>query len=179
MHAFVSLQTNPARVDDVVIQLSGINGVRRAVSVTGTWDILAAVEGADLASIAGVVKRDVLSIDGVQRSSTAPVVPLDLIGIHGGGWATPGLPMTHPGPACYVQINAHTGTVASLVEALGELEDVSGIAVVAGEYDLLVELSEPWETASRVILEIIHALPGVERTTTAIGAPTGADDVDR
>jgi DNA-binding Lrp family transcriptional regulator len=118
----------------------------------------------------------VVAIDGVQRSSTAPVVPLDLIGIHGGGWATPRLPLTEPGPACYVQISARTGTVASLVESLGELEDVSGIAVVAGDYDLLVELSEPWETASRVILEIIHALPGVERTTTAIYAPPATDD---
>ena len=169
MHAFVSLRAEPAKIDDVVGELVAVPGVRNAVSTTGPWDILAAVEGADAASIAGIVKGRMLSIDGVVRSSTAPVVPLDLIGISGGGWATPGLPLNRRGDACFVFITAAAGAVPSLVESLGELEDVSGIAVVAGDCDLLVELPGPWETASRTILEVIHALPGIQRTSTAIG----------
>src|SRR5919206_638391 len=114
MHAFVWLRTAPARIDEVVADLAGIPGVRNAVSTTGPWDVLAAVEGSDAASIAGIVKRRILAVEGVTRSSTAPVVPLDLIGISGGGWATPGLPLSGSGAACFVSIRATAGAVAGL-----------------------------------------------------------------
>lgn len=178
MQAFVYLRAEPSRIDDVVIELAGKHGVRHAVPVTGEWDVLIAVEGADFVSVARDVKREILSIGGVTRSYTAPVVPLDMIGIHGGGWATPGMPLNRDEACCYVHIQAETGTVANLVESLSELEDVSGIAVVGGDYDVLVELPESWEIASRIILEVIHAIPGVLRTSTSIGVPALADDAD-
>jgi DNA-binding Lrp family transcriptional regulator len=174
VNAFLYLRADPARIDDVVSALAQTPGVRRAVSVTGAWDVLAAMEGADFASIAATIKREVLPIEGVTRSLTAPVVPLDVIGVHGGGWATPGVPLTSGEPACYVHVRAQPGSIAGLVEALGELDEVTGIAVLAGEDDVLLEVPGSWEDASRVVLEAIHALPGVERTNTsiAVGAAT-------
>src|SRR3990172_8672171 len=175
MQAYVYLRAEPTRLDDVVISLAGVRGVRNAVSVTGAWDVIVAVEGADLTSIARTIKRGILTIDGVTRSFTTPVVPLDLIGIHGGGWAGPGIPLNREGPACYVHVSTAAGTVANVVESLSELEEVSRIALLAGDYDLLVEIPEPWEQASRVILEVIHGIPGIARTSTSIGVPVFGD----
>ena len=50
--------------------------------------------------------------------------------------------------------------------------DVSGVAVLGGEYDLMVCVAQPWEVASGVILEQIHGLPGVVSTDTLVSICT-------
>ncbi|HZP89801.1 MAG TPA: Lrp/AsnC family transcriptional regulator [Actinomycetota bacterium] len=168
MDAYVYLRVAPGKVEDVVIALRGRHGVRHAAAVVGEWDVMAAVEGADFQAIAGTVLRQVQSVDGVLQTTTTPVVPLDMLGIHGGGWALPTIPMHREGDACYVHVRAAAGSVAAIVEALAELEPVTGVAVVAGEYDVLAEIALPWERAAPVILEQIHAIPGVMATSTSV-----------
>ncbi len=170
MEAYVYLRAEPGRVEDVVIELAGKHGVRHAVPVLGEWDVMVAVEGADFQHIARTVLREIHPLEGVTRAYTAPVVPLGMMGI-GGGWAVPRIPMHHEGEACYVHICAAAGAVVGIVESLTQIEEVSGIAVLAGRYDVLAEIPLPWEEASRVILEAIHAIPGVTATNTAIGVP--------
>ncbi len=176
MDAYVYLRVEPGRVEDVVIELAGKRGVRHAVPIVGEWDVMVAVEGADFRSIARTILREIHPIGGVTQTYTAPVVPLEMMGIHGGGWAMPSIPMHHEGPACYVHISAASGSVASIVEALATTEHISGVAVIAGHYDALAEIALPWEEASRVILEVIHAIPGVTATNTAIGIPLPESD---
>jgi hypothetical protein len=43
--AFVYLRVRPGKVEDVVVQLENVGGVRAAVAVVGAWDVLAAVQG--------------------------------------------------------------------------------------------------------------------------------------
>lgn len=179
MDAYVYLRIQPGAVERVVAGLRGRPGVRQATAVVGEWDAMVAVEGANLQEIAGVVLRNIHRLDGVTRTYTAPVVPLDAIGILGGGWALPTIPMHHEGDACYVHITAATGAVAGIVERLAELDDISGVAVVSGEYDVLAEIPLPWERAGRVILEEIHAIPGVTSTTTAVAVPTVGPDEEQ
>lgn len=176
MDAYVYLRTEPGRVEDVVIELAAKHGVRRAVPVVGDWDVMVAVEGADSAGIARTVLREIHPIEGVSAAYTAAVVPLETIGIHGGGWAMQSIPMHREGEACYVHISAAVGSVPGIVEALAGLEDVSGVAVLAGRYDLMAEIPLPWERACGLILEGIHAIPGVTHTSTAIGVPPSDTD---
>ncbi len=179
MDAYVYLRTAPGTIENVVIELAGRHGVRKAVPVVGEWDVMLAVQGADFHHIAHTVIRDIHAVAGVTQTYTAPVVPLEMMGIHGGGWAMPSIPMHRHGQACYVHISAEAGKVANIVEALAELEDVSGVAVIAGRYDVIAEIPLPWEQASRVILEVIHGIPGVKATNTAIGIPLpGVDEQD-
>jgi hypothetical protein len=70
------------------------------------------------------------------------------------------------------------GAAAGLAERLSELQDVSGVAVLGGEYDLLVCLAQPWEIASGVILEQIHGLPGILATKTLVSVNYEEPDQD-
>jgi len=177
--AYVYLRVAPGKVEDVVIALRGRRGVRHAVAVVGEWDVMAALEGADFQAIAGTVLRQVQSVEGVLQTTTTPVVPLDVLGIHGGGWALPALPMHRQGDACYVHVRSAAGAVPGIVEALAELEPVTGVAVVAGEYDVLAEVALPWERAAPVILEQIHAIPGIMATSTSVSLEEiPGDDVE-
>ncbi len=125
--------------------------------MVGAWDVLVHVEGPDLATIATQVLSEIHHVPGVVRTLTAPVVPPDRVGI--AGWGAPQAPAII-GDACYVHIKAQAGAAAGIAERLGDMGDVSGVAVLGGEYDLLVCVAQPWEVASGVILEEIHAPAG-------------------
>lgn len=170
MDAFVYLRVQPGKAENVVIQLQAIRGVRHAVAVIGDWDIMAAVHGPDLQSIAETVVRQIHRIEGIERTSTAPVVPGDVLGLLVGGLGTPP-PMQHPGDACYVHVKAAPGAAAGLIEAVHDIEGISAVALLAGEFDALIEVPMPWEQASRIILEEIQGLPGVLSTRTLVSLP--------
>lgn len=86
-------------MEDVVTQIQAVRGIRRAVTVVGDWDVLAAVHGSDLANIAADVIRLVHHIDGVERTLTTPVVPAHVTGVPGGGLGGTA-PMHRSGEAC-------------------------------------------------------------------------------
>jgi DNA-binding Lrp family transcriptional regulator len=165
MDTYVYLRIEPGTMETALTQLAITQGVRNAVAVVGDWDILAQVEGPDLATIAITILGQIRLIAGVTATMTAPVVPPDRVGIAGwGAPQTPGLVRD----ACYVHIKAEAGAASGLAERLSELQDVSGVAVLGGEYDLVVCLAQPWEIASGVILEQIHGLPGILATKTLV-----------
>lgn len=179
MDAFVYLRVRPGRVEDVVVQLQATKGVRAAVTVVGDWDILAATHGPDLTSIAETIAHRIHRIDGVEQTVTTPVVPGDVLGLAGGGMTTP-MPMQHHGDACFVHVRSAPGTAAALLEGIDALPDVSAVALVAGDHDLIVEIPHPWEQAARVIVEQILTMPGVLATRTLVAAPyLEPDDEDR
>ena len=184
MDAYVYLRIKPGSVENVVAGLRGRPGIRRATAVVGEWDAMVAVEGASLREVARTVLRQIHELEGVTRTYTAPVVSFGTFAILGGGFALPAIPMHRQGNACYVHIIAASGAVVGIVERLAELDDVSGVAVISGEYDVLAEIPLPWEQAGRIILEEIHSIPGVISTTTVVAVPAeldedGPDDEDR
>jgi hypothetical protein len=176
MDTYVYLRIEPGTMATVLTQLAITQGVRSAVAVVGDWDVIAQVEGPDLATIAITILGQIHSVDGVNATMTAPVVPPDRVGI--AGWGAP----QSPGlvrDACYVHIKAEAGAAGGLAERLSELQDVSGVAVLGGEYDLLVCVAQPWEIASGVILEQIHGLPGILATKTLVSVNYEDPDQDR
>jgi DNA-binding Lrp family transcriptional regulator len=175
MDSYVYLRIKPGSMVNVLTQLAITQGVRNAVAVVGDWDVMAQVEGPDLATIAVTILAHIHQVDGVDRTMTAPVVPPDRVGIAGwGAPQTPGLIRD----ACYVHIKAESGAAAGLAERLSEFQDVSGVAVLGGDYDLLVCLAQPWEIASGVILEQIHGLPGILSTKTLVSVNFEEPDQD-
>lgn len=169
MDALVYVRTEPGSAGRVLVELAAKPSIRRAVLVAGTWDLLAVVEAPDMATIATSILVDVQPIEGIRRTRTAPMVPPDRLGALGGGIGMASHPSLLPGDACYVHVRAEAGSVPSLYERLSELESVTGVAAIAGEFDLLVEIRRPWEIASGVILDQIHPMPGVIATETMVG----------
>jgi DNA-binding Lrp family transcriptional regulator len=176
MEAYVYLQVVPGKVPSVMTQLSAKQGVRRAVTVVGEWDIMMLIEGPDLAAIAHVVLTQLHHVDGIERTYTAPVVPADRIGIGWGMQSTTPVPI---GDACYVHVRAQAGAVAGLVERLSESDEISGLAVLGGRYDLMVAIPQTWEIASGIIIEQLHGLPGVLSTETLVAVRYEEPDEDR
>jgi DNA-binding Lrp family transcriptional regulator len=164
VEAFVYLRVRPGTITSVRNRLASSSVAQRSVVVVGEWDVMCLLEGPDLDAIAGHLLSEVQMIEGIDRTLTAPVVPPDRLGIVGfGGPPTP--PIVRG--ASYVHIAAEAGAAAGLYERLSEV-GVAGAAVLAGPWDLLACITEPWEVASGIILEKIQPLPGVKATSTLV-----------
>ena len=164
----------------MVAQLESVGGVRAAVAVVGAWDVLAAVQGPDLLGISEEVVRGIHPIEGVERTMTAPVVPRHVSTSPAeDGTRTP-IPMQEPGPACFVHVKASPGAAARVADTIAGVEEVSAVAMIAGEHDLIVEIPFPWEQAAPVIVNRLLPIDGVQdtRTLVAIQFP-GPDEEDR
>ena len=85
------------------------------------------------------VIRGIHRIAGVERTMTAPVVPGDVYALPGEGTKTP-IPMQAPGPACFVHVKASPGSASRLADTIAEVEEVSAVAMIAGDHDLIVEI---------------------------------------
>jgi DNA-binding Lrp family transcriptional regulator len=176
MDAYVYLLVETGQLSQVLAALSTKQGVRRAVAVVGEWDVLLHAEGPDLDTIAKVVVSELHHVPGVVRTRTTPVVPADRIGVTGFGGPKP--PPIVPN-ACYVQIKAEIGAAGGIAERLADMPDVAGVAVLAGEWDLLTCVTQPWEVASGVILDQLHQIPGIVATSTLVSVQYDEPDEDR
>lgn len=177
MDAYVYLQVKPGTMHEVLAGITSNSQAHRAIAVVGAWDVMMHVEGPDLVTIATQVLSEIHHVPGIVRTLTAPVVPPDRIGI--AGWVTPKAPAIID-DACYVHIRAEAGAAAGIAERLGEMTDlVSGVAVLGGEFDLMVCVAQAWEVASGVILEKIQPLPGVISTDTLISIAYEEPEDDR
>jgi DNA-binding Lrp family transcriptional regulator len=165
MEAYVYIRVRSGAMGNVLTGLAAQPGIRRAVAVVGRWDVMAHVEGPELATMAAQVISQIELVEGVTGTLTAAVVPPDRVGI--AGWGNPQAPAIIA-DACYVHMKAEVGAVSGLAERLSELPDVAGVAVLAGEYDLVACVAQPWEVGSGIIIEQIHSLPGVISTMTLV-----------
>lgn len=178
MEAFVYVRARPGKVEDVYTQIRAAKGVRHADIVVGDWDVLAAVYGADLPAIALGVLRYIHRIDGVSQTMTTPVVPPDVIGLAGSGLVA--VPMQRTGEACFVRIRTVPGKTTHIFEELAEMDEIAGVALVAGEEDVVVEIPHPWDRSAGMVLEQIQGIDGVLATNTLVALPPlPAEDPDR
>lgn len=179
MDAFLFIRSRPGKAEDIVNQLQASRGVHHAVLVVGDWDVVAAVHGADMVAIAAGVLRSVHRIDGVERTLTTPVVPADAMGLAGSGLGATA-PLRRTGDACFVRIRAEPEATTQVFQTLVAMDHVAGVALVAGDIDILAEIPYGWEEAARVVLAQIQHVPGVRSTDTLVAVPhIPPDEEDR
>ena len=71
--AYVLIKIAPGKSRLIVEKISKVEGVKTAHPVTGMFDIIAFVEGADINNLTGIVRSKIQTIDGVLRTHTAIV----------------------------------------------------------------------------------------------------------
>ena len=134
MDAFVYLRISTGAMAAVLAELATKQGAKRAVVTVGDWDVLLHVNGPDLGTIANALVSEIHSVPGVDRTLTAPVIPAERLGLLGELGAT--LPPIVPN-ACYVHLRVKAGHALDVYEALRQIPEVAGVAILGGAWDLL------------------------------------------
>lgn len=76
VRAYVLIQTEVGRADQVATEIRQIEGVTAADDVTGPYDVIAQAEADSIDDLGRMVVNRVQLIDGIIRTTTCPVVNL-------------------------------------------------------------------------------------------------------
>lgn len=74
--AFVLIESAMGKALDVVTALQAVPGVHSADPVTGPYDVIAIIEGADINAIGNLVTKSIHTMDGVLRTVTCLAMEL-------------------------------------------------------------------------------------------------------
>lgn len=74
--AFVLIETSVGRTKEVAAALKGVKGVAAVDAVTGPYDIIAIVEGADLNAVGEIVTSRIHTVAGIVRTVTCLAVAI-------------------------------------------------------------------------------------------------------
>lgn len=178
MEAFVYVAARPGTVEDVYARIVASKGVRHADVVIGDWDVVVTVYGPDMATVAMDIIRGIDRIDGVARTLTTPVVPPDVLGMVDSGLVE--VPVQRTGEACFVRLKTTPQETTRIFDRLADMDEVAGVALVAGEEDIVFEIPYAWDRAARFVVDQIMSMDGVLSTNTLIALPLlPVDDTDR
>jgi len=68
-----------------------------------------------------------------------------------------------------VHVKASPGAAARVADTIARVEEVSAVAMIAGDHDLIVEIPFLWEQAAPVIVNRLLPIDGIEDTRTLVG----------
>ena len=74
--AYVLIETKVGKTKDVVLALRKAKGIKEVNAVTGPYDVIAMVEGADLTTVGNLVTDDIHPVGGIERTVTCLAVDL-------------------------------------------------------------------------------------------------------
>ena len=170
MDAYVLLQTEPGLATTVMNALVESEVVDRALCITGDADVFARINDIDWSDLKDRLLNKLQRVPGVVRSSTHVVVPTSAVA----RGTVPLHPVFHRiadektiYALVFVQVAA--GSARETVRAVRDMKGLLGLAVVTGEYDLILQVgARSIEQLATTVLQQIHTIPGVTSTKTSL-----------
>ena len=169
MDAYVFVNEATSEAIDALRRLAEDPGsdVRYAAALFGPADAICAVSASDLASLRQLVLGP---IRATGASSTTTALVLD------GGESAFSLPIpkwSPPSPqAAFVQVKVAPGSATDVAQRLAGIDGVTGVAIVAGAFDILAEVGgDTADDVARILLEYLHPVEGIVSTASLFVAP--------
>ncbi len=72
--AYILIETSVGKTKDVAAALSKVEGITDVNGVTGPYDVIAVVEGADLTAVGNLVTNEIHPVHGIERTVTCLAV---------------------------------------------------------------------------------------------------------
>lgn len=169
MDVYLFIQTEPGLATTVMNSIVDAGMVSRAAIVTGPFDVFARIDGIEWDELAGRLVDGVHRVPGIVRTETAAALD-------------PTTVMDTTIPIIKMPLRAATrdrvalvfaslqrGTAAEAVPALARTKGVLGLALITGNHDVLLQVAgRSIEEIAGTIMNRIHAIPGVMKTSTAL-----------
>jgi DNA-binding Lrp family transcriptional regulator len=162
------MQTEPGLATTVMNALVESNVVDRALCITGDADVFARINNVEWDELTDRLLNRLQRVPGVVSSSTSVVVPTRAFMAGGpmhpvfaalGGGYIDGL----------VFVGTAAGSTRDVVRSIRNLKGVLGLAVVTGDYDLIVQVrGRTIENLASTVLEQLQSIPGVTSTSTSL-----------
>ena len=169
MDAYVLLQTEPGLATTVMNALVESDLVDRALCITGDADVFARINDVSWSELRDRLLNRLQRVPGVVRSSTSFVVPTAAVA----RGLSPKFPVFHRIADADVHglvfAGIASGSAHEVVRSVRALKGVLGLAVVTGEYDLIIQVQgRSIEQLATTVLQQIQTIPGITSTSTSL-----------
>lgn len=77
VNAYILIEAEGGKAGNACLTIRGIQGVKSADAVTGVYDIIALIEADNLEKLGELVVSKIQVVDGIHKTQTAIVVPLE------------------------------------------------------------------------------------------------------
>ncbi len=76
VQAYILVQTEVGKSDEVAQAINAISGVMNAEHVTGPYDVIVRAEAKSIDDLAKIVLSNIQKVSGITRTLTCPIVNL-------------------------------------------------------------------------------------------------------
>ena len=76
VQAYILVQTEVGKSDEVAQAINAISGVMNAEHVTGPYDVIVRAEAKSIDDLAKIVLTNIQKVSGITRTLTCPIVNL-------------------------------------------------------------------------------------------------------
>jgi DNA-binding Lrp family transcriptional regulator len=76
VQAYILVQTEVGKSDEVAKAINAISGVMNAEHVTGPYDVIVRAEAKSIDDLAKIVLTNIQKVSGITRTLTCPIVNL-------------------------------------------------------------------------------------------------------
>ena len=76
LRAYILINLGSKKIKEILAMLRVAEGVKSAEAVTGPYDIVVIAEAEDIDAMGNLVTKNILSIDGIERTLTCIVLHL-------------------------------------------------------------------------------------------------------
>jgi DNA-binding Lrp family transcriptional regulator len=76
VRAYILVQTEVGKSDEVAQAINAISGVMNAEHVTGPYDVIVRAEAKSIDDLAKIVLTNIQKVSGITRTLTCPIVNL-------------------------------------------------------------------------------------------------------
>jgi DNA-binding Lrp family transcriptional regulator len=159
MDAFVFVRARLGQAKIVAEEIARLP-VRQVAVLAGDWDVGVAVEAEGPVDLGNLVIEQIQRVSGVEETYTAPMLasafPLPL------PWRGLDAAIT---TLVFVELETAEESLADDLQRIG---GVASGALLAGDYDLVVEVAgNSWEEVSSALVEL-RSIPGALSTPTSV-----------
>lgn len=158
-YVFVSGATDGVMRELERLRDSEESGVRFVTSVSGPFDAIAAVSVESFDELESTVTREIRAA-GAAATNTAIALPhLPIPPLPAPKWSKPAA------VEAFVRARVEPGRAVEVLERAGEIPGILGAAIVAGDFDVLLEIGgDTFEEVAGILVEHLHRLPGLRHS---------------
>lgn len=167
MDAYVFIDTDSASGSTVMNSVVDARLATRAVAVTGSYGVIARIEDLTWDQLATRLIDEIAQIPGVRSTTTSVIVPPETL-------AAAVVPIWVPfrsvqSSSALVLINFNPGAGASVVSSLANVPELVGLALIAGDHDVMVQLAgSSFDEIASNIFNNIQTISGIAQTNTML-----------
>lgn len=162
--SYVMISCQPGKEELVLPSLSGIEGVKEAYGVFGTYDVLCRVEGNNEDDIINTITKKIRKLSSIRATFTLPISRPEVSRKLSEDELNA---VKKSNSFAYILLNCNKSGKTNTLDAIKQIPEVIEVDELNGYYDYLCRIMAPtFIDVSKIVTDKIRKLESIKKTIT-------------